>query len=105
MNIEEGALSFYIKSIPQMNIAIFASSQEKDKLFNTTEYQDVASSLCYHSFELFLKFAILSKCKNENEFLESLKKFSHDLADLYEQYRNLYPSKEFYIEYPFDFNP
>ncbi len=103
--LKDGAVQFYLKSIPYIDIAILSSSQDKHEYFNTTDYQDVVSYLCYHSFELFLKFAILEKCKNKNEFSKTISKFSHDLAKLYKQYKELYPTKEFDIKHPFNFDP
>jgi len=49
--------------------------------------------LAFHSVELFLKGAILSKCPDE--------KLNHNLEIYYKRYNNLYPGKKFKFELPF----
>lgn len=56
---------------------------------NATAYQ------LYHAIELYLKYAILSK---------GGRCWGHDVTDLYEKYKELYPSTDFHFEHPFDFS-
>jgi hypothetical protein len=49
--------------------------------------------LAFHSVELFLKAAILNKSPNEG--------LSHDIKQLLNRYRVLYPGKKYHFEIPF----
>ncbi len=47
------------------------------------EFQNAAAYQMFHAIELYLKYAILSK---------NSRCWGHDVTDLYEKYKELYPS-------------
>jgi len=96
-------ISFFDKSMGFLKIAHIASLQKDEKTFSTDHYQNTIAYLCYHSFELFLKFCILAKCSDRQEFERALDKFDHNITKLYDKYTTLYKNKKYKIDHPFDF--
>lgn len=58
-------------------------------------YQQAVAYQMYHAIELFLKFAILSKTKEERVR-------EHDLIRLSKKCEELYPQEKFFSKIPFD---
>jgi len=104
INYQNKALSFYSKSIAFLESSIILSLQKDNEIFNTIDYQDVINFNCYHSLELFLKFSLLYQCSNQNDYNKMIKKFGHNIDDLYKQYKSIYKEEIFDINYPFDFS-
>lgn len=96
-------ISFFDKSMGFLKIAHIASLQKDEKTFSTDHYQNTIAYLCYHSFELFLKFCILAKCRDKQEFEKTLEKFDHNITKLYDKYTALYPNERYEVDHPFDF--
>lgn len=96
-------ISFFHKSEGFLKIAHIASLQKDEETFSTDHYQNTIAYLCYHSFELFLKFCILAKCSDDQEFERTLEKFDHNITKLYDKYTALYTNEKYKIDHPFDF--
>lgn len=86
--------SLFNKSLAYLEVAILSSKTEDTPMYHTSEYLNVTAHLYVHSMELFLKFAICAGTKE-------LPSHGHDLVKLYQEYKKLYPEKEFDIRIPF----
>lgn len=91
--------AFYTNSLMFLKVAeIVAKEPEADNEYhNVGEFQNAISYNLCTSFELFLKFAILSGVP-ESEHSEI--KLSHSLTDLYTLYKEIYPGPEYIITIP-----
>lgn len=86
--------SLFDKSLAYIEVAILSSKAEDSYMYNTSEYSNVTAHLLHHSTELFLKFAI---CASTHKLPEN----EHNISNLYEKYKKLYPTEEFKIKVPF----
>lgn len=62
---------------------------------DVSDYQNATAYQAFHAIELFLKYAILNK---------NAKCWGHDVINLYDKYKDLYPSEDFHFDHPFDFS-
>lgn len=82
---------FYVMALAYLDIGIACAKENN----STQAYQNAVAYQLYHALELFTKYAI---SKKDIKF-----KKVHDLGELFEQYRNLYPETTYNIDHPFDF--
>jgi hypothetical protein len=95
---------FFDKSQTFMDAAIIIAKQTSHPKYNHQEYKDVIASLTLQAFELFFKFCILSKIGNKNDYCAKLKRFNHNIKELYKEYKSLYIDSKYEIDCPFSFD-
>jgi len=82
-------------ALAYLELGEIASSTDKE-IKDNSEYQNAVAYQLYHAIELFYKYMIKIKTGKINEI--------HDLAELGQEYRKLYPGPEYNFEHPFDFS-
>lgn len=92
---------YYNRSLAFLEHARITSSSVDSELYNTEEYFNITAYSLYHSLELFIKFAILARTSQE-ELVTSNKYKTHNLKNLIQEYKDLYPEEIYDLQLPFD---
>lgn len=81
-------------ALAYIEIGKVATLAESD-LKNTHEYENAVAYQLYHAVELFYKYMLSKK---------GITKKGHDIAVLEEEFKGLFPGKQFQITHPFEFS-